>query len=353
MSGCKEIFSKPELFLSHFDQVSASDTQPGNACFVTLGEFDYRSPVFLQEISTKRNIVLSLSADEFIGEYNDQKPVKQVNAHIFHSAFCCSTLLSNLIDYKNRTLVLREPMAYLQLANWKRTIDDNASMNVSPDYIYLLNAVSSTMAEGFCEEENIAIKHHNLVSYIIDDILLSNENARGVYIYSDIKSFMVSVLKSDRRREWLRNQLSISHKDADITGGVKKINISELDEVTAAAYLWLLNVAKYLRAAERVGQRLCSLNSDVFLKNPVDVALKVCSHLGLVLDETCINEKVIHGVLSRHAKTPQLKYGSKQRQSEMNKISKKLRMEIKRGLKWAEMQAEFPIGRSLPNALVS
>ena len=83
------------------------------------------------------------------------------------------------------------------------------------------------------------------------------------------------------------------------------------------------------------------------------VALKVCSHLGLVLDETCINEKVIHGVLSRHAKTPQLKYGSKQRQSEMNKISKKLRMEIKRGLKWAEMQAEFPIGRSLPNALVS
>jgi hypothetical protein len=348
----KDIFLNPDLFLSHFEQAEAK-SQVDNANFVRLSELDYRSPVFLQKISTQKATVLSLSVNDILEEYAIQQPVNQTNAHIFHSAFCCSTLLSSLLDYKNRTLMLKEPMVYLQMANWRRGMDNRSANEVNSIYSGLLNVISSTMATGYYRTEQSVIKHHNLVTYIIDDVLATNTNACGLYIYSDLKSFIISVLKSKGRRDWLKDQIEFSYTDAETLNNLQSIGVSRLDDVTAASYLWLMNIAKYRQASKEHGSRLCSLNNNHLLSNPADVALRAANHLGLDLDKPCINEKITYGVLERHAKTPQIEYGNKQRKSEMSKLAKQFKAEIKRGQKWAQKQAGFSIAEELPNPLYS
>ena len=347
MSAKENIFTSPELYLSHFEQAD-SRSRPDRAHFVKLSELDYRSPVFLQKTSLQKSPELVLSADELLEEYNSQKPARQVNAHVFHSAFCCSTLLSNLLDYKNRTLVLREPMAYLQFANWKRgqdSIEDNVS---GPLYTQLLAATSASMASGFINTELSLIKHHNLVSHIIGDVLFEHD-VRGLYIYSDLKSFIVSVLKSPGRRSWLRDQIGFSYTDAQTLDDLKYVELDKLDDVTGAVYLWLINIAQYRRASRILGPRLRSLNNRKLLDEPLESASRVASHLGLGLGSSHISEKIAHGVLGRHAKTPQLDYSDRQRKADLNKLGKLFRSEIKRGQKWAEKQANFSLAGGLPN----
>lgn len=117
-------------------------------------------------------------------------------AFIFHTAFCCSTLLARSLDLPGQTLVLREPATLLQLADLKRGLA--ATERRLPA---LLAPTLNLLVRPFAPRERVLIKPTNLVNNLIPELLAACPGARVLILYDGLEAFLISVLKRPRESE--------------------------------------------------------------------------------------------------------------------------------------------------------
>ena len=111
---------------------------------------------------------------------------------IFHTAFCCSTLMLKAIDIPGRTLGLKEPDVLINLANRFIRSDDQGNGE-------RLDLVLHLLARPFEAGESIIVKPTNFANRLAMPVLEARPDSRAVLLYSDVRPLLRSILKRKPR----------------------------------------------------------------------------------------------------------------------------------------------------------
>ena len=180
---------------------------------------------------------------------------------IWHTSFCCSTLIAASLDSLGKSLSLKEPKILVDLADAKRRGDLARAPGLPP-------AILALLARRFGAGEQILVKPSNGANALIGEASASTEG-RALLLHSDCRAFLVSVAKNGEPvRAYVRGLFMALM--ADRPGAVRwpAGDLMRLTDLQLAAVAWQLQMAVLRRAAESLGERARSLNSADFLAEP-------------------------------------------------------------------------------------
>lgn len=216
---------------------------------------------------------------------------------IFHSAFCCSTLMSRALDVEGSATVLHEPNALVDLAGL-------LPRSGWPDEHRLaLGTVLDLLERPHRAGERTVIKPSDFANPLIDPILALRPESRILLMYSALPDFLLTVARRGRKyRSWARSAATIwwRHPQFESKG---TSDPSLLTDLEVAAFLWLQHMAQFARLlAELPPGRAATLRADSFLAEPARAIHSASSHFGLGLTEAQSAAIADGPVFRRHSK---------------------------------------------------
>lgn len=260
---------------------------------------------------------------------------------IFHTAFCCSTLLARSFDLPGRILSLREPATLLQLADLARGL---ASSRYGTDE--LIGPTLDLISRPFADDEAALIKPTNLVNNLIGPLLDAQPSARAIVLYDELEAFLLSVLKRPRESEsGIRHFLDRLLRDPP---GAEFRNTPTAGLPEAAALAWHLQIRQAQAwLAGPHGNRLRTLRTTDLIGRPRPCLAAVSNWLGLGLDAAACQSIAEGPTWRSHAKHPELAYAPERRQEEQSRARRLLAAPLSRAVAFAhsigcEPRAQFP-----------
>lgn len=318
----------------------ALDERSGEMVFVSTNRdklskasfLDGREP-FYSGPGNKRNPLKDLIP------FLEKSPSQKNNLNfIFHTGFCCSTLLARCLDQPGTCLALKEPKI---LNSFSHSSGFARSENERLAHGKKLELSLSLLSRQFSENEKVIIKPSNIDTVLLDQILSINPASKMVFNYSDLKSFLISIAKGGQpRRDFVRRHLA--HFLADFKTrqnytsdffGIQENLIWNLSDLHIAAGAWHLQM-KYLD--EAIGRNIYWLNCEEFLAEPVMVLEKLKNFFGLI--DTKQNQAFgkLQMVLAQHAKAPSFSYNAAKRKTDFIALNDYLSPVLPEVLSWAE-----------------
>lgn len=235
---------------------------------------------------------------------------------IFHTSFCCSTLLAKALEVPGVSSALKEPDVLINLAN--RLIRSNDSGNQKR-----LDLVLRLLERSTGSGETIIVKPTNFANRLMDPVLTQRPDSRAILLYSDLDTFLRSLLK---RGIWgringrkLYNQIG---RWSPLLFGYNSEEILELTDLQIAALGWLMQIHHFNAMAKMFGpQRVMVLDAARLLAEPATVLQDTQHFFQLKLQSEDI-ESIIHGpVFSTHSKFGQRAYDARSREEESKAVS--------------------------------
>lgn len=228
-------------------------------------------------------------------------------AFLFHTAFCCSTLLARCLGESGKTTALLEPMALVDAAHQQRTSE------LTADTLELIVRLLQKTPTG---DPGILIKPSNLANILALPILDSAASTRAVLLSSSLREFLVSCSKKpdDTRRKmpWLLKTLSEgTPAQRDIAG----LDLDRLEYLQFCAMVWHVQQINW---DQRAHPGLRHIMMADFLDQPHAVARASAAHLGLATP----SDAHLNTVLGHHAKEPVTPYDPAQKRRESSMIER-------------------------------
>lgn len=229
-----------------------------------------------------------------------RKPPAGAGCHfIFHSAFCCSTLMSRALDVEGSATVLHEPNALIDLASLL------PRSHWPDEHKLALGTVLDLLQRSHKAGERTVIKPSDFANPLIDSILALRPESRILLMYSALPDFLLTIARRGRKyRSWARSAATIwwRHPQFESKG---TSDPSLLTDLEVAAFLWLQHLAQFARLlAELPPWRVATLRADSFLAEPARAVHSASSHFGLGLTKEQSVEIADGPVFKRHSKWP-------------------------------------------------
>ncbi len=201
--------------------------------------------------------------------------------YIFHTSFCCSTLISRCLDMEGVSCGLREPAVLMQMANGKRL------GSTGPDRQAVLDTILILLGKCAAPGEVPVIKPTNAANNLAEDVLRMPGTQGTLLLYSNLKYFLVSILKKgEPGRAFVRMLFGVIRADSERTRSLDPEALSRLTDLQIAAFTWYAQMDAYLRLLEQFPEkRIATLDCDVFLADPVATLVKLCGLFGIEADE--------------------------------------------------------------------
>lgn len=233
--------------------------------------------------------------------------------YIFHTAFCCSTLLARALDYPGRNLSLKEPDILMQLANAQRM------KQVEGQEGFLRQTEKQLFGLSEAANETVIVKPTNAANRLAKD-MLSNPNCRAIMIHSDMQSFLLSIVrKGEEGRAFCRRLLNIFRMDSAFVGGIAERDLLTLTDLQVAALVWCMQCDQLNEAAAIAPGRVRALHCDLFLEQTEAVLRDVRDFLGLSLTDAEIKEQYGSDVFRTNSKDNAQGYDSTLRAEDRKK----------------------------------
>ena len=267
--------------------------------------------------------------------------------YIFHSAFCCSTLMSRALHIEGVACVLGEPRSLRELG------DNNPGSNWSHDQKMALDVVLDLMKRPRIPGEKTIIKPGNIVNPLIDYIMERQPNSRALLMYAPLSEFVLAIA---RRRRWMfARSLAAQYRKHLEFETPQTRDLAYLTDLQMAAFLWLQHQAQFARLVRDLPEgRVATLRSDVFLARPTEAVAAAAGLFELALGEKEAAEITGGPIFQNHSKRPSQRFDeSKQKQNDaVIKIA--FGPEIAQAIEWGEgVAAEASIPLDLQAALIS
>jgi hypothetical protein len=265
---------------------------------------------------------------------------------IWHSGFCCSTLLAKALDREGRNLSLCEPQILVEVADAKR-----APSTPLPDSI--LGLTIRLLARRFSPEESIVVKPAPAANRLIRDAA-SLTSGRMLFLYSDCASFLVSIAKmGEVGRKYVRRMFLAIAGDGHPQAVWQPTQLLSLSDLEFAAIVWHMQMAEMRRHWNTLGTaRAASLDCDAFLANPLKVLNKVDEFFALEIGEDVLRETVAGPLFQRNAKSGESGFDAMRRREERARIEETLGEDIRRIVRQSYALCRTPEGEPLPDPLV-
>lgn len=252
--------------------------------------------------------------------------------YIFHTAFCCSTLLARSLDRPGRTLVLREPASLLQLADLDRglTAATRGLDELSP-------LTTALLARPFPGETRVIVKPTNLANNLVGRLLEQAPDSRAVVLYDELEPFLLSVLKRPSESEEGIAQFLRRLLRADLSWPAGRPLPSELSERAALAWaLQMRELRKWLTSP--IALRIRTLTAPELLADPPFALSAVADWLQIDLPQSEAEAIVRSDLWRQHAKHPDKTYSPTRRQTDQTLARSILSPSVSRAMAWAAVE---------------
>ena len=201
---------------------------------------------------------------------------------IFHSAFCCSTLLARALDVPGVAMGMSEPVVLNDIIGWRhRGGTDGRKVAM------VLDQMLGLLARPFGPGEAVVVKASNLVNPLAPVMLAMRPEARAVLLFAPLEQYLGSIARKGMwSRVWVRDLLAKLLREGWIAGfGIEGEALLKLTDVQVAALGWLAQHRQFAMLAAKYGpERVRTLNSETLLAQPEMALGAVAGLFGLALD---------------------------------------------------------------------
>ena len=328
------IFRSPDLFLSHFDSLAGAVLGLGEAQFIRIDQAKLRELAFLDHRELRLPVVLSLPLDELCIQAASAASQHSFRM-IYHSAFCCSTYLARCLEATGVGRTLKEPYALTQLSFYHA--DESFEQFEHPaDWEQLLRGAVDFLSRPPESSVLPIIKSHNFSIILAPAIArLFSGRLRSLFIYSDLRSFLVSTLKSRERRDFVHMLLKLMSPAKADRLGIPAHDPAGMTDGVAAAYCWLLHMACYEAAANQAGRSgMRSLDCQLLLEQPLETITSIAEYLGRDVPRDRLLAGLEDEGLKQHAKNPGQAFSGERRKAELQTQGFRFRKEVAEATRW-------------------
>lgn len=266
---------------------------------------------------------------------------------IFHSGFCCSTLLASCLDQPGLATRMSEPMILNDIVGWRKRGAAPAAVGA------LLKDALDLLARPFRNDAAAIVKPSTLLNGLAPAMLRLRLDARAILIHAPLRDFLLSIAKKGLDgRLWAR-ELFLSMRREGLTQilGFDDEAFFGQTDLQIAACDWLGQQAGFASLVDTYPDRIRTIASDQFLKHPEEAINAAAKLFGLPLTDDHIRSARA-GPLSRNSKD-QSDYSSDQRRAEYSAALQAHGDEVQKVEVWAtEVARVADIPLQLPAPLL-
>lgn len=230
---------------------------------------------------------------------------------IFHTSFCCSTLLAKALEVPGHSSVLKEPDVLINLANRLIRSDD-------PSNRQRLELVLRLLERPLAPGETIIVKPTNFANRLLDLVLAMRPQSRAILLYSDVETFLRSLLKRGMfGRIFGRRLFTQLSGWSPLDFGYTTAELLEQTDVQICALAWLMQIHHFDSVARAFGpKRITVLDSASLLADPRAALGQAQSLFGLGLTADEVAAIASGPVFTKHSKFSDRNYDSAARAEE-------------------------------------
>ena len=203
---------------------------------------------------------------------------------LFHTSYCCSTLLARALDRPGRVLVLKEPEIIMGLSNAYRMAQDQAEISMIHK---LRDAVFALVARPHEDEERVLIKPTNAANNLIP--ILAALGIPIILLYGDLRRFLASVIKKgDPCKTLVRQIYRVYAMDRIGVAAIPQRDALALTDLQIAALVWRHQIELCNAVlSDLTGNNVRSLNFRTLLDRPAETLQAASDHMqfGLEADD--------------------------------------------------------------------
>jgi hypothetical protein len=267
-------------------------------------------------------------------------------AFIFHSAFCCSTLLARALDVPGKSVALKEPDVLMGLANAVRVGGPEV------DSKKLTTLIFSLLARRFEANEFVVIKPTNAANNLLRPAIQSG--APVLILYGDLRSFLVSVLKKGEAcKAFVRNQYNIFKLDPGGLASIPDRQAMTFTDLQVAALVWRHQLERFGQiVSDCSANQVATLDFRRLIDDAAATLFAVARHLGLPLDRQTLDEVAYGPVFKRDSKFADRPYNPDQRASDAESVQRHHAEALDQIENWADQlnlgsSLSLPLGNNL------
>lgn len=327
MPSPSEILSDPQWLAHRYDEARDGFR------FIQLTREAHRGATFITD-----DYVEGSERFEFVSRSDvEQASVPEAPTdYVFHSAYCCSTMVARAFDIEGAAMGLKEPQLLNDILGWRRR-------GATPDQLRPVLATSlALLARPFRAGEKVVIKPSNIVSPLAEAILEARPEAKALFLYAPIESYLQSITKKGLwGRRWVREVLIGTIDDGYLVGGFEDQNLLGLTDLQVAALGWLSQHALFSRLIDRFGgDRIRALDSATLLDDQAASMKALFEHFGLDLGTEQFDEVMGGPAFTTHSKDASTRFDAKDRAVEQAEEAAVHGEEIGMVAQWAEAVAQ-------------
>ena len=251
---------------------------------------------------------------------------------IFHSAFCCSTVLARAFDLPGAAMGLKEPVLLNDLVGWSHRGGTPREVAAVLDHGLAL------LARPFADGETVVVKPSNITNGFAPAILTMRPMARALLLYAPIDVYLGSIAKKGMEGQiWVRDLLVKQIRDGLQGFGYKTEDYLAMTDLQVAAIGWLAQHALFSRMIKQFGpERVRTIDSETMMANPEAAMTALAQLFGVPMDAAAV---VAGPAFTRHSKFG-LEFGAAARTDEIRASADAHAEDIAKISYWATKVAE-------------
>jgi hypothetical protein len=270
---------------------------------------------------------------------------------IWHTGFCCSTLLAKALDHPARNLSLCEPQILVEIADAKRA----GAFAHNPSAARIPQVVFQFLGRSFSPGAGVTVKPAPAANHLLPEAALHTAG-KMLFLYSDCRSFLISIAKmSEDGRKYARRMFLAILADGNPQAQWPAGQLLKFSDLEIAALVWHMQIAQFRRDWPDVAaSRAMSLDCDALLVSPLDTVSKVGAFFELELDGEHLADVVGGPLFRRNAKNPAEPYDADRRRKDHEAVGRQIGPEIDGIVAWSyQLCSTTPRAMPLSHPLVT
>lgn len=300
---------------------------------------DHRLP---QELYSKARPEKLASLKQRLTDSSRPASLQRERVFIFHSAFCGSTLLAQLLGRSSSATSFSEPHVLTQLAHAKRSLGIADKELVLEEQLQSALDLCLDMIDRHHSKITL-IKPSNYANNLIPDLL--NRGERVLFLYGSLGSFLRSLM----RRGWesgvfVRQMWQAMRADRGGIANIPAEAAATYTDLQIAAILWTYQIETFAQILRKDGSDKCrSICFDRFADDRLAFVQSVQGFLTPSADPQMVHAVLEMGALERDSKTGEARQDIEARE----RLSSHEERVLSDVLQWAE-QIRFGQEPALP-----
>ena len=267
---------------------------------------------------------------------------------VFHSAFCCSTLMSRALDIEGAVTSLKEPMILNDLVGY-------ALQGGPAEHLpRIANASLAMLQRPLGEDRCVVMKPSSVVNAFAPLLMQTRPEAPALFMYAPLPVFLGSIARKGLwGRLWVRELFTKLHRLGRVDLGFSEADFFQQSDLQIAAAGWLAQHKLFHALGRDVGAgRLRSLESETFTARPAQSLEAVARLFGLDLAEERVAMIAKGEAFRQHSKFGE-SFSAEEREAVRAREEDAHRDEIEKVSAWAaEVARGQGIAMAGPNPLL-